>query len=263
MKISIILPCYKSEHYIANIIQDTLNQTYEDWELIIISNGPEQESQNKIINGFAEKDQRIFLFKTLTPGVSNARNLGMEKATGDWLIFIDADDRLLDNHLQTYITAISDPCNKDVDIIVSGYWRKSLDDIKPQPSPLIPFRGVDYSKISLHYTAIYSPCTKCIRISTLRKWGGRFTENFSCAEDGVFAFKLLNYTQNIVAIAINGYIYCETPGSAVGRYHENFHEATSVLNFEMVKLFSKYLNKAELQQFINNRKFYNNTSVIF
>jgi len=172
MKVSIVLPCYKSERFIATIIQDVINQTYKDWELVVVSNGPGQKLQNKIINEFRIFDKRILLFKTDVAGVSNARNLGMSKASGDWLIFVDADDRLFPNHIETYIKAANDPINKDVDVIVSGNWRKPFNSDKPYPSPLAPFRGLDYSKISIHYSAIYTPFNKFMRIRALRDWGG-------------------------------------------------------------------------------------------
>jgi len=257
MRVSIVLPCYKSENFIANIVQDIINQTYKDWELIVVSNGPEQEPQNEIINNFVKSDNRIILFKTDIAGVSHARNLGISKASGEWLIFVDADDRLFPNHIEKYVNTAINPINKNVDVIVSGYWHKAFNEEKPHPSPLIPFRGVDYSKISIHYSALYTPFNKFIRISVLRNWGGQFPEDFTCGEDGIFAFKLLNYTQNIVAIDINGYIYNETPDSAMSKFHKNYHEALITLKSEMVSLFSKCLNKSKLQQFIDNRNYYN------
>ena len=90
--ISIILPCYKAEKFIGNIINDVTNQTYQDWELLVISNGEGQDSQLSIIDGFRKIDNRIKLFSIPTGGVSLARNIGLQNAVGDWITFLDADD---------------------------------------------------------------------------------------------------------------------------------------------------------------------------
>ena len=66
--ISIVLPCYKAEKYIRNIIGDIENQSYSNWELIIVSNGDSQENQVKIINEFCQKDNRIRLISTVLGG---------------------------------------------------------------------------------------------------------------------------------------------------------------------------------------------------
>lgn len=172
MKVSIVLPCFKSEAYVADMINDVICQSYPNWELIVVSNGPGQEAQNSVIQGFADVDPRIRLIKTDIPGVSHARNLGMKEAKGDWLIFVDADDRLMVDHLQKYVDTALKPENKDVDVIVSGYWRKNFNEKNPHPSPLAPFRGIDYAKISQHYSAIYAPVNKFLNINALQKWGG-------------------------------------------------------------------------------------------
>lgn len=62
--ISIIMPCYRAEAYIGNILNDVISQTYKDWELLVISNGAWQEKQLDIISGFAQKDDRIRLMTT-------------------------------------------------------------------------------------------------------------------------------------------------------------------------------------------------------
>lgn len=99
-KISIVLPCYKAERFVGDMIADVQAQTYKDWELIVVSNGAGQEAQLKVINSMAAQDSRIRVISVEEGGVSNARNIGMEQATGQWLAFVDADDRCDNNHLE-------------------------------------------------------------------------------------------------------------------------------------------------------------------
>ena len=121
--ISIIVPVYKSEAYIANLINDVIAQTYQCWELILVSNGDHREEQDKIIQQYALADKRIRLLISNWKGTSIARNMGVENARGKWLTFLDADDRISSTHLQYYINAAAD----DVDMIIGGFTEYSLN----------------------------------------------------------------------------------------------------------------------------------------
>ena len=88
-KISIVMPVYNKEKYIARGIHSILVQTFKDWELIIIDDGSTDGSLNQCKKF---RDSRIQVFHTLNRGVSEARNLGISKATGEYITFIDSDD---------------------------------------------------------------------------------------------------------------------------------------------------------------------------
>lgn len=87
--ISIILPVYNAEKYLKEAINSVLNQTYPNWELIIINDGSLDDSE-LIIKGYLDK--RINYFYQENQGVSQARNLGLQQMTGDYFCFLDADD---------------------------------------------------------------------------------------------------------------------------------------------------------------------------
>lgn len=90
--ISIIVPVYNAENYIKKCIKSILNQTWREWELILIDNGSTDNSY-EICQKYAQLDERIFvLHQHRNQGVSAARNLGKEKAKGEFITFIDADD---------------------------------------------------------------------------------------------------------------------------------------------------------------------------
>ena len=89
--ISIIIPCYNAEKYIAETIQSVINQTYSNWELIIVNDGSTDGSLN-IIKEFSDRDSRISFIDKINSGVSDSRNKGIEKANGDFIAFLDADD---------------------------------------------------------------------------------------------------------------------------------------------------------------------------
>lgn len=90
-KISIIVPVYNVEKYIAKCLESLVNQTLTDIEIIIVDDGSPDGSY-KIYEEYAAKDARIKIIKKKNEGVSEARNTGMEQATGDFFIFVDSDD---------------------------------------------------------------------------------------------------------------------------------------------------------------------------
>lgn len=92
-KVSVIVPVYRAERFVSKCIDSILNQTYPNWELILVDDGSPDNS-GSICDEYAAKDSRIRVFHKDNGGVSSARNLGIEKATGDWLMFVDADDWL-------------------------------------------------------------------------------------------------------------------------------------------------------------------------
>ena len=89
--ISIIIPAYNAADYLAQTIESVLNQTYSDFELILIDDGSTDRTR-EIIKDYQCKDARIKYFYKENGGVSSARNLGLQKATGDFVSFLDSDD---------------------------------------------------------------------------------------------------------------------------------------------------------------------------
>ncbi len=90
-KISIIIPVYNSEKVIARCLESVLNQDYKNIEIIIINDGSKDRSQ-EIIEQYSKIDGRIKIIKTENQGVSSARNLGIQNASGKYVCFLDADD---------------------------------------------------------------------------------------------------------------------------------------------------------------------------
>lgn len=94
---SVVIPLYNKAAYIEETLKSVLNQTFTNYEIIIINDESTDESQT-IVNQF--NDKRIRLFNQKNQGVSAARNLGIEKSTGKLIAFLDADDYWFPNHLQ-------------------------------------------------------------------------------------------------------------------------------------------------------------------
>lgn len=100
MKFSIIIPVYNVEKYLRQCLDSLQKQVYENFEVIIVNDGSPDQSQ-VIIDEFVQKDARFFGYQKENGGLSDARNYGVEKATGDYLLFVDGDDYVSPDYLKS------------------------------------------------------------------------------------------------------------------------------------------------------------------
>ena len=100
VKVSVIVPVYNGGDFIETCIKDILNQTLKDIELILVNDGSEDNTLD-ICKKYAEYDNRIILINQENKGVSIARNNGINKAKGKYICFIDSDDRIKEEYLET------------------------------------------------------------------------------------------------------------------------------------------------------------------
>lgn len=89
--ISIIVPIYKAETVLPKCVESVFAQTFSGWELLLVDDGS-PDGSGKLCDGFADRDSRVRVFHKSNGGVSSARNLGLEKAKGEFILFLDADD---------------------------------------------------------------------------------------------------------------------------------------------------------------------------
>ncbi|PTP00084.1 glycosyl transferase [Vibrio sp. 10N.286.45.A3] len=103
-KVSIIMPAYNSGRYISQSIESVIEQTYANWELIVVNDGSVDETRD-IVNHYIARDDRIILVdnKSALKGAYNARNLGLENSTGNYIAFLDSDDVWLNSKLSIQI----------------------------------------------------------------------------------------------------------------------------------------------------------------
>ncbi len=114
MKFSIIVPVYNVEKYIRKCLKSIEEQTYGNYEVIIVNDGSQDKSQ-KIVNEFARKDSRFKSYIKVNGGLSDARNYGVVKATGEYILFLDSDDYIKDELLHKLNEVIIN--NDGIDLI--------------------------------------------------------------------------------------------------------------------------------------------------
>lgn len=115
--ISIIVPVYNAEAYIENCITSMLNQTYDNFELLLINDGSKDDSLSMCLK-YAERDNRIKVYDKPNGGASSARNLGLKYVKGQYIVFVDIDDFLSRNYLENLYSAAKEG---NYDIVQCNY----------------------------------------------------------------------------------------------------------------------------------------------
>lgn len=202
-KVSIIVPVYNVEKYIESCIQSILNQTYDNWELILINDGSVDKSED-ICQSFVNRDQRIILVSQENRGVSAARNVGIAKSTGEYIIFLDSDDELESNAVEIMLSDIiqygADISSASKSVVYADGNVKCLDN----DGSIIIYQGDDMIKRSLSY-AEHTRSLHAQLLSMDFIKGISFAEGYRINEDGYFLFEC--YTRNPKVVQHNISLY--------------------------------------------------------
>ncbi|MBO4805934.1 MAG: glycosyltransferase family 2 protein [Paludibacteraceae bacterium] len=199
-KVSVVIPIYKAESTINRCIDSILGQTYTDFELLLIDDGS-PDNAGKICDEYARLDSRVRVFHKENGGVSSARNLGVEEACGEFLVFVDADDYVEIDYLREFIK------NKDADLVVSGYKSLNGDYFLPNEGR---YEGLELSHaISdiIRNRSIYAPWSKLFRLDIIEKYHLRFDCKLRLGEDTTFVYYYLSYCASVKFISNDFYFY--------------------------------------------------------
>lgn len=207
---SIIIPVYNAERFIEETIKSVLNQTYKNYELIIINDGS-TDSSHEICDYYSNKCDNIIYIKKENTGVSDTRNLGINIANGEYLLFLDADDLLPNNVLEIYNKNIF---RKKYNVIFGNHSHLFEDKILQRKSRINS--GIyNYNQLktkllddgTLTGILFGSVCGACYKKETITKRGILFNKNVAVNEDGLFNIKLLFNLSDILVIDDCLYLY--------------------------------------------------------
>jgi glycosyltransferase involved in cell wall biosynthesis len=170
--VSIIMPTYNAEKFISKSIQSVLNQTYQNWELIVVNDGS-KDNTSKVVESF--DDKRILLIKQKNSGVSKARNIGIKNAKGAYIAFLDSDDLWLKKKLEIQVNYMLNHPN----IVLSYTYYNSFvgDDTVVKNKQLYPFKINNLNERLLVFNFI-ATLTVMVKSDVLKDIGGFDTQLF-------------------------------------------------------------------------------------
>lgn len=193
-KISIITPVYNSENHLRKTIESIIGQEYVHWELLLVDDGS-TDCSGDICDEYARKDIRIKVYHQKNSGVSVARNNALDKASGDYVTFIDSDDWIGPDYLSHFM----DFPYADNQIVFQGYFMDYVGVVAKGSTMEIPERG----RI-LHLGAILG---KMFAMPIVKSYCIRFDERLHLHEDHVFYYECLKYAGRFDFSSHAGYHY--------------------------------------------------------
>ena len=179
-RVSIIIPCYNQAKYLEETLYSILNQTYSNWECLIVNDGSSDETE-QIAKQFTARDKRFNYFFKENGGLSSARNFGLNKSTGTYIQFLDSDDFIDNAKLELSINELNKPENTDKKLAISNF-RMFVNDINNSSEPYCVLKSEFFNFESILY-----------------KWEEEFTIPIHCGFFDASLFQTLRFNENLKA----------------------------------------------------------------
>ena len=193
IKISVVIPVYNAEKYIGKCLDSIINQTYKNWEVICINDGSSDKSE-EIIDTYKNQKYNITLIKQKNMGPGAARNTGIDKANGDYIVFIDADDYIDSNFFSRLNDVVQDTDIVFIDIMqVNGFGERIKDEIMSKYS-----NSSKETLIRYHMTGKipWGGVRKAVRRKLLTD-NEIYFSNIPVGEEALYSFKILRASKEI------------------------------------------------------------------
>lgn len=226
--VSIIVPVYNSEKYIARCVDSILAQTYQEFELLLIDDGSKDNSV-VLCDQYASADDRVRVIHKENSGVAATRNVGIQEARGDYISFVDSDDYIKPDMLEKLVKKAT---AYKSDIVMCNYFIDSAGKITmAQMKYNEVYDGVDSVKKGLLYfyytdyhVGLYSLCNKLIKKSIYHTNNICFDSSLKRGEDAWFIFQCLKYCHRVDYIPEALYYYFQNDNSIMHNTYEDQYE---------------------------------------
>ena len=223
-KISVIIPVYNGSKSLENCVRSIIKQTYKRLEIILVDDGSKDNSLD-ICKKIAKDDDRIRVYSKENGGASSARNYGVEKSTANFIEFVDCDDTLEPDYIESMFKPFLE--YKDLDLTIGGFTLKSTDKVKkcvPQFSGLLS--KLEFNKKDLflklykdEFAFLDSPINKIYRKEKFKP----FDLTVTISEDKIQNIEYLAESGHIYLVQNSGYNYIMTENSLTHRRQPNLH----------------------------------------
>ena len=212
--VSIIIPVYNAEKTIRRCVDSVLNQAYREFELLLVDDGS-TDSSGLICDEYAKKDPRVCAIHKENTGVSDTRNLALDKASGTYLQFLDSDDWLSPDATNLMVRAAEE---NHCDMVISDFYRVVGDRVSHkgdiEPGGLLTreeFAGFMMEKpADFYYGVLWN---KLFRRALVEEKKLRMDQSISWCEDFMFNLEYIRHAKTIYALHVPVYYYVKTKGS--------------------------------------------------
>ena len=241
IKFSIMTPVYKVEQYLPECIESVLDQTYGNFEFILVDDGSPDHS-GEICEQYAEKDSRIRVFHKPNGGLMHTRRYALERAQGDYYVFLDSDDYLSFDTLETLHRYISET---GADCVIYGFeWLRPEGTVHVQCAPCDCGRVIsdrrELYNIIFNNDSYNSLCRKCVRASCFDGRDHSASYHIKNGEDCVQTIEIIENARSVVFIPELLYRYRYNSTSIT---HSNEFDNYSA-DFEVSKIVLGFLRRA-------------------
>lgn len=202
-RVSVIVPVYNVEPYLEACIDSLLAQRFTDFEVVLVDDGS-TDGSGAICDELAGKDPRVVVVHQKNGGVCSARNRGIDQARGEFLVFVDADDLVTEEHLEHLMES-------DADLVVTGVQKFGAKSETSRPSRREDFR---IGELAVHWNTppemnyLYCyPVAKRFRTRIIREHGVRFDESLFFSEDMCFNMDYYCHAETFTELPYPDYLY--------------------------------------------------------
>lgn len=250
MKYSVIVPVYNAEKTLDRCLNSIRQQTYTNWELLLIDDGSDDNSFS-ICSDYSKRDTRIKVFQQQNSGPSAARNIGLEQATGEWVCFVDSDDFISNNYLKEMDSVIRQ--RQELEMIFLGFHKLGLngeitDTIIPEDNG---HSGVELAA-DLSKQGIFG--FTWIKIFRKDKIGEiRFHRDLNLFEDEVFTCEVMQRCRETFVVKKALYNYACSEESLIRKICEDYCRKCDEVYLAWKKLLAVQNQWKEYGDYLENR----------
>lgn len=265
-KVSVIVPVYNAEKYLPQCLDSLLKQTYTNIEVILIDDGSTDKSL-AICQSYANKDNRIMIHSIENSGVSTARNLGIDCATGEYITFVDSDDWAEPNMLECVVNNIE---QTESDLVIWSYFKNyynneiklSLlpggDQVFEEDKDILYLKTI-YGRYSegevTEGVSVGTTWCKLYRTDFIKERGLKFNPSLTRAQDTIFSIYAFSYAKRISYFDENLYHYRISNSSTTSgtRFISDTHSPFDLLLDEYRDFMIKNSDSKKLEVSFNAR----------
>ena len=192
--ISVVIPAYNIEVFLPKCLDSILNQSFSDWELILVDDGS-TDNTSYIAGNYARQYSQIKVIHKENGGVSSARNIGLDNAVGEWITFIDGDDCISKDFFTTFANLLS---GENFDLFMGD-----VEDIETNGHSFVEY-GLQNCNVSMKEAFVQHKVLrsgdlhgKFFKLNIIKKYKLQFSEQINYSEDRLFLDEYLSFCNQV------------------------------------------------------------------